>query len=114
MACRVAVQAPIVLAALLIVACSPPQPTTAPNAVAHFRNLSGSALMVEVGSGDVQSHAVLRPCGGEASLAVEPPPADDPRVSMSALYDGTGTFDALVAGEPAGSIDPDTLGPVQF
>lgn len=103
-----------VLVATAVLACTPPKPTAAPNAVVYFRNLSGSALMAGVGSGDTQSLAVLRPCGGEATLAVWPPPANYPFVFMSAAHDATGAFDALVAEQPAGPIDPDTLDYGQF
>lgn len=94
----------------LLSACTPPISTPTPDEVVHFRNMSGSALLVGVTSGDVQSQAVLRSCGGETSFAVWPPPVDDPRILMSAGYDSTGAFDRLVAQQPAGSIDPDTIG----
>ncbi len=86
------------LAALLLIAgtaigCAAPQPTSPPNAVVHFRDLSGTALVVSIGS-----HAsAIRPCGGAVSLVAPLPPAEDPRLFMSAVLDTSGTLDALVA-----------------
>jgi hypothetical protein len=104
----------VAVALFVVIGCAAVAPTPAPNAVVHFRNLSGSALLVGVSTGDDQSKAVLRACGGEASIPVLPPPPDDPRIQMGALYDSTGTFDELVADQPAGSIDPDILGNMQM
>jgi hypothetical protein len=91
------------LATLMLAACTTPAPTPRPNAVVHFRNLSGSALFVSITSGDLEIQGFVRPCGGEAEYAVPDPSGDDPRVGLGALYDQTGFFDHLIEGIPHGT-----------
>jgi len=104
--------AAIVLLTSLALGCAAPQPTSPPNAIVHFRNLSGTALVVSVGAfglappsgASPSGMSAIRPCGGQVSLVAPVPPADDPRLSLYAVLDTSGALDALVA-EAAPSAD---------
>ena len=89
-----AVLAATVLAA--VIACEAPAPTAAPNALAHFRNHTGRALLISLDSGTFRFTQILLPCAGELSVAVPHPPEEDPRVVMGALQDPA--LDVMAAG----------------